>query len=43
VIALVASCGDLLLGGRRKGALPTYTDEEFIAKFGGSPEGGQRT
>lgn len=36
-VAALAACGDLLLAGRRKGALPTYTDEEFVAKFGGNP------
>jgi hypothetical protein len=41
-VAGLAAFGDLLLFGRRKGTLPTYTDEEFIAKFGGSPDG-QRT
>jgi hypothetical protein len=40
-IAGLAAFGDLLLSGRRK-ALPTYTDEEFIAKFGGSADA-QRT
>ena len=36
-VAFLAAFGDLWLAGRRKGALPTYTDEEFVAKFGGSP------
>ena len=40
-VALLAAFGDLLLAGRRKGALPTYTDEEFLAKFGGSPDAQQ--
>lgn len=42
VVAGLVAFGDLLLAGRRKGALPTYTDEEFLAKFGGSPDS-QRT
>jgi hypothetical protein len=37
-VAFLASFGDLLLAGRRKGALPTYTDEEFVAKFGGTTD-----
>ncbi|HZL88427.1 MAG TPA: hypothetical protein VFB96_08645 [Pirellulaceae bacterium] len=41
-VAFLAAFGDLLLVGCRKGALPTYTDEEFVAKFGGSSDG-QRT
>ena len=42
VVAGFVAFGDLLMAGRRKGALPTYTDEEFLAKFGGSPDS-QRT
>jgi len=37
-LAALAAFGDLLGAGRRKGALPTYTDEEFLAKFGGSKD-----
>ena len=42
LVASLVAFGDLLMAGRRKGALPTYTDEEFLAKFGGSPDS-QRT
>ena len=37
-VAALAAFGDLLFSARGKGALPTYTDEEFLAKFGGSAE-----
>jgi hypothetical protein len=40
-VAFAVAFGDVLLGGRRKAALPTYTDEEFLAKFGGSPNAQQ--
>jgi hypothetical protein len=40
-VAALAAFGDLMLVGRRKGALPTYTDEEFVAKFGGSADAQQ--
>lgn len=38
-VAFVAAFGDLFMAGRRKGAVPTYTDEEFLAKFGGNLNG----
>ena len=38
VVAGLVAFGDLLLAGKRKGTLPTYTDEEFLAKFGGNPD-----
>jgi hypothetical protein len=31
--------GDLYRSGKSKGRLPTYTDDEFIAKFGGKTAG----
>jgi hypothetical protein len=34
-VAGLAAFGNLLLPGRRKAALPTYSDEEFLARFGG--------
>jgi hypothetical protein len=37
-VAALAAFGDLLFIGRRTGALPTYTDEEFVAKFGGNAD-----
>jgi hypothetical protein len=37
-IAGAVAFGDLLLGSRRKDALPIYTDEEFLAKFGGNAD-----
>jgi hypothetical protein len=37
-VAALVTFGDLLLGGRNKGVLPTYTDEEFLAKFGGNAD-----
>jgi len=38
VVAFLAACGDLLTFGRRKSVLPTYTGEEFVARFGGSQD-----
>jgi hypothetical protein len=35
-VAFLAAFGDALLPRRRKAGLPTYSDEEFIAKFGGN-------
>ena len=35
-VALLAAFSDMWLPGRRKNELPTYTDEEFLAKFGGT-------
>jgi hypothetical protein len=40
-VALAVAFGDLLLAGRSKGALPTYTDEEFLAKFPGNADAQQ--
>ena len=39
-VAALAAFGDLLFFARGKGALPTYTDEEFLAKFGGNADAG---
>ena len=37
-VAAAAAFGDLLFSARGKGSLPTYSDEEFLAKFGGNPD-----
>ena len=37
-VAAAAAFGDLLFSARGKGSLPTFTDEEFLAKFGGSAD-----
>jgi hypothetical protein len=42
VVAFLAAFGGLWLPGKRKSGLPTYTDEEFIAKFGGSSADSQQ-
>src|SRR5688572_5402971 len=36
VVALLVACSDVWVAERRKGTLPTYSDEEFVAKFGGN-------
>jgi hypothetical protein len=43
--SLLLACGfafgDLLTGGRSRHALPTYSDAEFIARFGGKAPGSE--
>src|SRR5262245_51564301 len=40
-VAFLAAFGDMLVVRRSKSALPTYTDEEFLARFAGNSDAQQ--